>query len=132
MSSGSGYAEGTDYATRGVHLVGENGPELVIFNGGEQVIPHDDTDAILNRSGDNLSVPESLLSMPTTTYSDSDADRESKKVLDININGQGKISIDGSTSKDEVIALVYEYAKPAIMDAIADEIIVEGEDSYDY
>lgn len=132
ISSDFGYAEGTDYATRGVHLVGENGPELVIFNGGEQVIPHDDTDAILNRSGDNLSVPESLLSMPTTTYSDSDADRESKKVLDININGQGKISIDGSTSKDEVIALVYEYAKPAIMDAIADEIIVEGEDSYDY
>ena len=34
-----GYAEGTDNATPGVHLVGEQGPELVWFNGGEQVTP---------------------------------------------------------------------------------------------
>lgn len=34
-----GYAEGTDDATPGVHLVGEQGPELVWFNGGERVTP---------------------------------------------------------------------------------------------
>lgn len=35
-----GYAQGTDCATPGLHLVGEEGPELVNFNGGEQVIPN--------------------------------------------------------------------------------------------
>lgn len=32
-----GYARGTDSATAGWHMVGENGPELLRFNGGEQV-----------------------------------------------------------------------------------------------
>jgi hypothetical protein len=33
----TGYATGTDYATPGLHWVGENGPELVNFKGGETV-----------------------------------------------------------------------------------------------
>lgn len=127
-----GYAEGTDYATRGVHLVGENGPELVVFNGGEQVIPHDDTDAILNRSGDNLSVPESLLNIPTTTYSDSEEPRESKKTIEINFNGQGAIKVDGSTSKEEVLDIMIENARPIMMSILQDEMAEEGEGSYEY
>lgn len=35
---GDGYATGTDYATPGAHWVGENGPELLWFNGGEKVL----------------------------------------------------------------------------------------------
>ena len=35
-----GYARGTDSARRGLAWVGENGPELVRFRGGEQVIPN--------------------------------------------------------------------------------------------
>lgn len=35
-----GYAAGTDYAARGVALVGEHGPELVAFAGGERVYDH--------------------------------------------------------------------------------------------
>lgn len=37
-SSIFGYASGTDYATAGLHWVGEKGPELVNFKGGESVI----------------------------------------------------------------------------------------------
>lgn len=36
-----GYARGTDSARRGLAWVGERGPELIRFHGGEQVIPHD-------------------------------------------------------------------------------------------
>ena len=43
-----GYAEGTDYATPGYHLVGEEGPELVKFNGGEQVLPNDETQLLIS------------------------------------------------------------------------------------
>nr|WP_176024859.1 tape measure protein [Brucella pseudintermedia] len=35
-----GFAKGTNSAPRGLAVVGENGPELVRFNGGEQVIPN--------------------------------------------------------------------------------------------
>ena len=36
-----GYANGTDCAEPGLHWVGERGPELVNFNGGEQVVPNE-------------------------------------------------------------------------------------------
>lgn len=54
---GSPYAAGTDSATPGTHLVGENGPELVTspgyaqFGGGEQVLPAPDTAALLSGAG---------------------------------------------------------------------------------
>ncbi|OQC19033.1 MAG: hypothetical protein BWX69_03045 [Planctomycetes bacterium ADurb.Bin069] len=46
LLSGS-FASGTDWAPRGLALVGERGPELVRFGGGEQVIPADRTRALL-------------------------------------------------------------------------------------
>lgn len=42
-----GFAEGTDNAPSGVALVGEEGPELVRFHGGEQVVPAPQTRQIL-------------------------------------------------------------------------------------
>lgn len=38
-----GYASGTDSATPGMHIVGETGPELMMFRGGEQVLTADET-----------------------------------------------------------------------------------------
>ena len=46
LFSGS-FADGTDWAPRGLALVGERGPELVRMRGGEQVIPADRTRALL-------------------------------------------------------------------------------------
>ena len=48
-SGASGYAEGTESATRGMHLVGEEGPELIYFEGGERVIPADETAAMMQQ-----------------------------------------------------------------------------------
>jgi hypothetical protein len=44
----SGYASGTENATRGLHIVGESGPELVAFNGGERVYNNAETMRMLN------------------------------------------------------------------------------------
>src|SRR5690606_22668958 len=44
---GSPYALGTPGATSGVHLVGEQGPELLNFRGGETVTPAKETAGIL-------------------------------------------------------------------------------------
>jgi len=43
-----GYAVGTQSAAPGFALVGENGPELVYFNGGEQVMTAEETEAAKN------------------------------------------------------------------------------------
>lgn len=44
----SGYAVGTDNATPGWHLVGENGPEIVYFGGGETVYTAEETRRMLS------------------------------------------------------------------------------------
>lgn len=46
-----GYASGTNFATRGLHLVGENGPEIMSFAGGEKVLDADKSKAILDGAG---------------------------------------------------------------------------------
>lgn len=50
-----GYAKGTDNATRGLHWVGENGPELLQFKGGERVYPHRESLQIMNQA---LTLPD--------------------------------------------------------------------------
>jgi hypothetical protein len=45
-----GFATGTAHAPRGMGWVGENGPELVNFRGGERVFPHDESMA-MSRGG---------------------------------------------------------------------------------
>lgn len=44
----NGYAKGTSCAKPGYALVGENGPEIVRMNGGEQVIPNDKAMQVLS------------------------------------------------------------------------------------
>ena len=66
----SGYATGTQNATAGLHLVGEAGPELVRFNGGEQVYNASDTRKMLsggNVGGNNFNVTFNNL-QDTTAY----------------------------------------------------------------
>lgn len=50
----SGYATGTNSATAGLHLVGEAGPELVRFRGGEQVLNTANTQKALEGSAGNV------------------------------------------------------------------------------
>ena len=50
----SGYATGTQNATRGLHLVGEAGPELVRFRGGEQVLNANNTQKALSSTGTTI------------------------------------------------------------------------------
>ncbi|MGN1369360.1 MAG: phage tail tape measure protein [Aristaeellaceae bacterium] len=49
-----GHAAGTDNAERGWAMVGENGPELMWFNGGEKVLNNAETEAIMSRRSEPL------------------------------------------------------------------------------
>ena len=46
-----GYANGTLSASAGLHLVGENGPELRVLNSGDGIIPSDVTRNLLSLAG---------------------------------------------------------------------------------
>lgn len=54
-----GYAGGTESARSGLAVVGENGPELIQFRGGERVIPNSETERLLSGAKNG---PERLLS----------------------------------------------------------------------
>ena len=56
-----GYATGTENAERGFKLVGENGPELVFFNGGEKVLNAQETEAYQR---DNTVEAEPMAALP--------------------------------------------------------------------
>lgn len=49
----SAFASGTAYARRGWSLVGENGPELMFMNGGERVVPANETHGVLSQLTEN-------------------------------------------------------------------------------
>ena len=72
LKVGRRYARGTSNAARGVALVGEEGPELVEFRGGERVLPANQTrqalmpvPAIAAGGGGGVMMP----AMPPNKYS---------------------------------------------------------------
>lgn len=84
------YASGTDYAERGWAMVGENGPELAYFGGGEQVFTANETKAILgnSRSG-NTSGGENITIAPQFYINGNSSDIQdnmqeiSEKIVDL-------------------------------------------------
>ena len=83
-----GYASGTKSATKGVHLVGEKGPELVYFNGGETVLDAEKTKNIITSGGYfNPGTMESseLINNYNNSYSNKAIVNNNYNNLDINV-----------------------------------------------
>ena len=102
-TGGSAYAEGTDNATQGVHLVGEDGPELVYFKGGETVIPADETAAMMNQA-------RTISATPIVSPSDGGNVNVN---LTINVDGGGnsveQIHEAGEALKEQFVELLEDY-----------------------
>ncbi|MEG1894645.1 MAG: phage tail tape measure protein [Oscillospiraceae bacterium] len=131
-AGGRGYATGTMDAEPGLHLVGENGPELVAFNGGEAVYNTTETDNIISgmaREQYNTAVPSNLDIGESRQAENSGS---TNKKITLEIAGSGELSIDSSMSEEEVIAILYNHVKPVLASIIKQEIYEEGEKSYDY
>lgn len=127
----NGYASGTLSAEPGVALVGENGPELIQFRGGETVYTADETERMINDySSKPLYIPPADTAVPAAVQTSSE-NSESVKKLSIDINGTGAVSIKGKADKEEVVAVMMEYLKPVLMNIVAQEAFEEGDDSYE-
>lgn len=87
-----GYAAGTTNATPGWHMVGENGPELAYFSGGETVLNARDTAAVLGGTGPvnvNLNINVAGSATPETVamlqnYGDEFTERVRIAIMEIN------------------------------------------------
>ena len=62
-----GYAKGTQNALKGLHLVGEAGPELVRFRGGEQVLNNRQTQKALSQAGTTINQNVTFNNLQDTT-----------------------------------------------------------------
>ena len=58
--------------------------------------------------------------------------KDSHRTIDININGNGKISIDKGTSKEEVVQILLDNAKDIFVRIVEQEALVGGDASYEY
>lgn len=125
----SAYAEGTDYATKGVHLVGEEGPELVEFAGGEKVHTAAETEDIFARTAE-------AMHSNGTSLTGSDTPKQSggnePKVIRLEINGEGAIEVDENVDEATVVAILQQHLKPVLTSIVKQEIYEEGDLSYDF
>lgn len=124
-----GYAEGTDYADAGLKLVGEHGPELVEFAGGEKVYTADETEGILVRSAakEFYATPQGDIGKSETPK-----DSDGPKIIRLEINGAGAIEVDENVDEATVVAIMQQHLRPVLTSIVKQEIYEEGDLSYDY
>ena len=129
LSSGGyhGYATGTLDAEPGLALVGEEGPELVNFGGGEVVYTAAETSNILARGNENK---DFYVSPPEETEGGDDS---GDKTITLRIEGAGEMKVSGSgTSKEDIVNVLVENMRGVLMDILRQEIMEEGEMSYEF
>lgn len=56
----------------------------------------------------------------------------SERVITLKIEGSGDIRIDGSMSKEDIVNVLVENAKGVFMEILQQDILEEGDDSYEY
>ncbi len=105
--------DGSDHA---VDLWQETGVRLGMFGGGK------DTAAPLQISP----------VLDAEASSSGSLGSESRKSVDININGNGRITAGGGISKADVVNILMERVRDVIVDIIEEEIFVGGDAAYEY
>lgn len=125
-----GYASGTLSAEPGVALVGEEGPELVMFRGGETVYTADETERIIKGNSDRpLYVSPGESGAP---QSDNQPESLPCRKIELEINGKGKIEMKSGTDKNEVVKIMQENLKPVLYEIVSEEFFEEGDYAYEY
>lgn len=114
-------ANGTDNAAN-AFIAGEEGPELVVGAGGSKVFTADETQSIFRNAAAALGTAQSS-ALPY-------ASQERKIVIDF--GGKGSIKVDGNANVDDIVAVMYEYAKPILVSLLEEEMVEEGEESHEF
>lgn len=123
-------ATGTTYSDD-VFIAGDEGPELIIGKKGSTVFPADETNRIISAVTENKPFFVPPAESPVKSLSAKN-ETVSRRELAIDINGNGAISVKGGVDKDQVVEILLEYMKPALMNILSQDIFEEGDNSYDF
>lgn len=127
----AGYASGTRHAEQGLAIVGEEGPELVNFNGGEVVYTASETASMFSSAyaGDS---PSGFYAAPDDAGMQDTASED--KTITLRIEGGGELQVRGGSgvSKEDVLEILMGNVKEALMGILSQEIMEEGELSYEF
>lgn len=123
-ASVSGYAKGTKSAAPGVKLVGEEGPELIDFRGGEVVYTADETNRMLTdfSSPMDVSAPSNFEVEPN----------EQNKTITIKLDGHGSIVTDGKANESTILDMLVANVKPVFLNILRSEVYEEGDLNYEF
>lgn len=122
-----GYAVGTADAEPGIALVGENGPELVNFGGGETVYTAGET---MNILANNVGNSDFYVAPPAAEEETESGTQE--KIITLRIEGSGDMKIGSNMNKDDVLGILMDNVKGALMNIVHQEILEEGDMSYEF
>lgn len=128
-----GYAVGTLNAEPGLALVGENGPELVNFDGGEVVYTTQQTQSIINNMGGETvyDTPVPSKDEPSEETPINYGNSEKKIVVEIGSNGRIVVQ-GGSVDREAVAAVIRDEVEPILIDIIEREVEEEGVETREY
>ena len=144
LSSGSTpsiphHAKGTTNA-EDVFIAGEEGPELIVGKQGASVFPNEETNRIIDAIGSNYDseqvapkydAPDNSGSAINSVQTINNNSTSEKKVT-LEINGKGAIQGFSSMSRDDVVDIIYEEVKDALVSIVVSEMAEEGEKAYEY
>ena len=107
--------------------MGEEGPELVNFGGGEVVYTAAETSNILARGDESK---EFYVSPPEETKGGEDS---GDKTITLRLEGAGEMKVSGNgTSKEDIVNVLMENMRGVLMEILRQEILEEGEMSYEF
>lgn len=100
VAAQNAYASGTDYAERGIALVGEEGPELVAMRGGEKVFNAENTKALLScGSGAQITIaPQFVVNGEVSGDTESKLQEMSERLVDMVKDALEEAGIDRQRS----------------------------------
>ncbi len=124
----TGYATGTTYAEPGVHIVGEEGPEAILFRGGETVLDADDTRQYLaGQRPLQTSVPD------VTDAHDSGPNGGEERRIVLELAGRDSLELSGSNfDPDTAAEWLADNLRPLLISTLKQEILEEGDGSRDF
>lgn len=129
-------ASGTTNSEK-VYIAGEEGPELIVSKGGDEVFPHSDTEEIIsavNGKSDNEQVTAPV-EMRTTALTDTSANNGSNnkdKTITIKLEGGGTINVNSGVSSEDLWESFKGDIKSTFMKMLKEEIFEEGAGAYEF
>lgn len=126
------HAAGGIFDTPHYGVLAEAGPEAYIPLDGS-----DNAKAIWQEAGEILGMMDSPITttpeMPVKGDTGSgDVEKSSSKEINININGSGSFKVGGGVSKEDVVEILLDNVREALIGIIEQDILVEGEGAYEY